>query len=648
MDEPGATSDAATAPPVMIRGGILLLILLAHLPLLRFGFVLDDGWTILSNGFLRYPSHLPVLWEGRAASLGIPDPFRPALIAFDSLAYGLFGLHARAHHMVSIGLHLSVCVLLDANLARRGAPAMTRYATLATFGLLGIHAEAVTVISFREDLIAAALGLAGVLTASPRDGGPPRPSASIVAVSCVAAATATKLSAAPLPVFAWLWWTWPRWRPAAGFGARARSCGLLGLGVAAGLFVRWQMSGQLLPYTPDDPRLSMLPPGLLDQWARGIVITTKVLAQTILPFGLAPEYTLEPRAFADPWMLAWSGGFILTVLGALVLRRRRPSLIVPVMLLAWLALWLPTSNVLALPNPRADRYAYLPSVPICIALGALFEHGLARAGRYHAVLFAAGAAFIVLHGSLGVAASRAYVSNSTLWRVATERSPESARAHAMHGIMMLSRLDRRPVPDPDLLAATEDACQRALALNPNDAHPHLCFARLRTVEKSWTQAYDHLEHALERAPVRRDAIEAAQLELLPDVLIHRPAAALREAVVQQSRALFQRYPYSPTVLEAAGRALHRLGLAHQAGMAYRAASHRRPERSLTVARRVELAVDLGDLAGAQALLKRRDMLRDQIDESERTALIARVRLLSRLRAPGLVHSPTPEPAPRLP
>ena len=69
---------------------------------------------------------------------------------------------------------------------------------------------------------------------------------------------------------------------------------------------------------------------------------------------------------------------LFVFVGALVLRWRRPALIIPAMLLAWLVLWLPTSNVLALPNPRADRYAYLPSVPICIALGSLFEVALAR------------------------------------------------------------------------------------------------------------------------------------------------------------------------------------------------------------------------------------------------------------------------------
>ncbi len=649
MDVPGPTPDKTTVTPPMIRAGILLLIALAHLPLLRFGFVLDDGWTIVSNGFLRYPAHLPRLWEGQAAALGIPDPFRPTLIAFDSVAYEMVGLHARAHHLMSLLLHLCVCVLVDACIARRGAPHVVRYATLATFGMLGIHAEAVAVISFREDLLAAALGLAAVCLATPptltssRTHAPRRSGAAVAALACMTAATATKLSAAPLPVFAWLWWTWPRWRPAARLTVRARWTALLALGVALGVLVRWRMSGQLLPYDPTDPRLTESASAPLDLWAKGVVITTKVFAQTVLPLGLSPEYTPAPRSFASPQMIAWAASLVALVLGAIVLRWRRPALIIPAMLLAWLILWLPTSNVLALPNPRADRYAYLPSVPVCIALGSLFEVALART-RHQTTCLVAGVAFVVLHGSLGMTASRAYVSNSTLWRVASERAPSSARAQAMHGIMMLSRLDRRPVPDPDLLAATEDACRRGLALNPEDAHPHLCFARLRTVQKSWTEAYDHLGRALERAPVRRDAIEAAQLELLPDVMFGQSPASLRGAVLARARTLVERYPYSPTVFEAVGRVLHRLGLPYQAGMAYRAASRRRPERAVTVARRVELAVDRGDLAGAQTLLLQRDMLRGQIDESERTALIARMRLLGRLHDVSLVQSPPPDSA----
>ncbi|MGB1698439.1 MAG: hypothetical protein ACPHRO_00710, partial [Nannocystaceae bacterium] len=551
-------------------------------------------------------------------------------------------------HLISVGLHLLVCVLLDANLARARAPVVARYASLATFGMLGIHAEPVAVISFREDLLAAALGLAALYLATPRGAPRPPPAASIGAVLCMMAATGAKLSAAPLPVFAWLWWRWPRWRPAAPNGAAAWSCGLLALGVALGLGVRWHMAGQLMPYAADDPRLATVPASVLDQWATGLVISAKVLAQTVLPFDLRPEYTPAHHAFTSTPMRIATAGFITVVVASLLRRWRHPAGILSVMFLAWLVLWLPTSNVLPLPNPRADRYAYLPSVPICIALGALFERALSAHGRWRSMVMVTGAAFIVLHGSLGVAASRSYRSNANLWRVASERTPDSARAQAMHGILLLSRLDSRPAPDTDLLDAAETACQRALALDATDAHPHLCFARLRTAQKNWAEALTHLTRGVERAPVRQDSIEAARLELLPDVLAAEPPEQLRAVVLERSSALMRRYPYSPSIMEATGRVLHRLGLPYQAGMAYRAASHRRPERGVTIARRIALGIDLGDLEGVEALLEGRNMLRNQINETERTALLARFRLLSRLRQRTLVHSATPTAGPLLP
>ena len=48
--------DAEALSPRGRLLGVLGLIAVVHLPLLRFGMVYDDGWTLRSNGFLR-PGH---------------------------------------------------------------------------------------------------------------------------------------------------------------------------------------------------------------------------------------------------------------------------------------------------------------------------------------------------------------------------------------------------------------------------------------------------------------------------------------------------------------------------------------------------------------------------------------------------------------
>ncbi|MCA9660919.1 MAG: hypothetical protein KC486_21430, partial [Myxococcales bacterium] len=210
------STDAATdagAPPLAlptlgelerregaVLAGLLALVVVVLLPMLGFGFVYDDGWTFTANGFLRQPGDLPLLLSDEAARRHVPDAFRPTLVLFDVLSYQLFGLYAPAHHALSIALHVLVCWLAQRWLRHLGAPLPLRAATVALFGLLAIHAEAIAVISFHEDLLAAALGLGGLVCASAalRARGRRWPRASAAALLLTLACGA-KMSAATLP-----------------------------------------------------------------------------------------------------------------------------------------------------------------------------------------------------------------------------------------------------------------------------------------------------------------------------------------------------------------------------------------------------------------------------------------------------------------
>ena len=360
--ETPAASAGLGLTPGAVKLGVLVLVAVAYLPILSSGFVLDDGWTFVSNGFLRYPGHLPVLLEGRGAALAIPDPFRPLLVAFDALTYHWLGLDARMHHLLSLGLHLGVCLALDGLLARLHAPDVVRHVSMATFGLLGIHAEAISVISYREDLLAALLGLAALTLATARARHTRRERAAqlALAVLCMTAAMGAKLSAAPLPAAAWLLWSWPRWREAPPVRQRVLGTLALALGVLLGLALRWKLTGQLLPYAAEDPRTSWwLSQGASAPGAAAL-LSLRALGRTLLPLGLAPEYSPTIPAVGEPtYVLALTvvgGGLV----GAALWRWRRPRALLPVIVLGWAALWLPTSNLILLPNPEADRYAYLP------------------------------------------------------------------------------------------------------------------------------------------------------------------------------------------------------------------------------------------------------------------------------------------------
>ena len=57
-------------PERWLYGGVLLLTAFALGSTLTFGFVYDDHWTLLGNGFLRDLGNLPMLLGPKAAEAG--------------------------------------------------------------------------------------------------------------------------------------------------------------------------------------------------------------------------------------------------------------------------------------------------------------------------------------------------------------------------------------------------------------------------------------------------------------------------------------------------------------------------------------------------------------------------------------------------
>src|SRR5688572_8415386 len=131
------------------------------------------------------------------------------------LTYQLLGAHAHWHHAVSIALHVLVCALLWSWLVRLEVPLPFVVGATSTFAVLGIHAEAVAVVSYREDLLAAALGLAACLAGERALSRSAGARWLVLAALVQALACAAKTSAVPLPLV-WLaahrllpWRAWP-------------------------------------------------------------------------------------------------------------------------------------------------------------------------------------------------------------------------------------------------------------------------------------------------------------------------------------------------------------------------------------------------------------------------------------------------------
>lgn len=585
-------------PQRWLYGGVLLLTAFVFGSTLTFGFVYDDHWTLLGNGFLRDLGNLPMLLGREAAAAGVPDAFRPTLVAFDALTYALVGLSPVAHHIISVLLHVLVTGLVGLWLAREGAPRRVVVTATTLFGVLAIHGEAVAVVSYREDLLAAALGLAAVVLASEslRSTAWPR---MIAAGVLMTFACGAKLSAAGLPLvwfamkFLSPWGTPSPRRPLVGRVAVL----LLGVGVVVGF--RTVVLDGLDPYGASE-RVFAHRVGLGPVLAASVQIHLGYLQQLWLPRGLSPEYVDYGTSWTNPaticGVLAF-GGLLLVALAAA--RGRRAPLAAWVILAAFV-LAAPTSNLAPMPNMRADRFVYLTSVPVCVGMSAaLLRVGAWLHRRWAVPALAPWIAMVVLQGSVAQGVTAAYRSDSRLWQIALRRAPHSARGHAIVGELLVATLREQPDPldRPILLVRARTHCAMALRYDAAGPLPHLCEARLAGAERDWTRSYAAFERALERMSTRAERARLALASTALD-LPGRPY----EQRVQRAFAALERArreaPYVAEVFAVSGRLRHRLGEPDGAADDYARASDLHPERWDVVMAGVELQLDLGHTAAA--------------------------------------------------
>ncbi len=652
MSEPPASPPPELPLPSarVLLGGVLALVAVVFLPTLWFGFVYDDHWTLLANGFLRCPEELGLLLQPEATARHVPDASRPVAVAFDVLTVQLLGARPLPHHLISLALHTGCTAALALWLRRRGVAAIDTAVMAAIFGTLAIHAEVVAVVSYREDLLATGLGLLAWVAAdaAARDATPARARSLVAAAVLAALACGAKLSAAPL----WLIWpltarlgpgpALPRWRA---------PTLAMALGTVVALAQQQHVLGGLSPY---ETQVGIHAAGFSRAavTAASVQIHLGYLQQMLLPLGLSPEYVDAPASWRDAATWLGAAGLGLALAHAIAMRRTRP-LWAAVAIGTALA-WLPTANLVPMPNMRADRFAYGPSVLVAVGLGAaLLALGLALARRTGkpALRLAPALAFVVLQGAFAQAAASAYKSDARLWEVALQRAPDSARAHALLGELAIATLRRggEAEGDPVVWARAQAHCLRALALAPDDALPHLCAARLAVQRKQWSAAHASFEAALDRARAREDRILMALASVTLDVpeLPYAERVARVDALL--TRAL-REFPYASEVAAAGGRLMHRLGRPAQALALYQRARKLRPERWDVALWGLELALDLGDAAAALTLWERGEDLWSEADPKLVDAARSRVYDAQRIfaKTPPLEPLPLIDLLPELP
>jgi tetratricopeptide (TPR) repeat protein len=187
--------------------------------------------------------------------------------------------------------------------------------------------------------------------------------------------------------------------------------------------------------------------------------------KTLAPLRLSPIYELRmPIDLLAPRYVVAAALVLLATVGVIVLRRRQPA--ITVALTAYAVLLAPVAGLVQSGNQEAaDRYSYLPAVPLALLLGA----GLRRlwqaarpAGLKHAAAGLAGVAVVTL-AVLTWRQCAVWQSTATLWEYAAGVSPASSIAQNGYGWVLLRQKHY------------DDAAQRfrlAIQLQPTNPKAH--------------------------------------------------------------------------------------------------------------------------------------------------------------------------------
>jgi len=517
---------AAAPRPAVLALGLALLTLIVFLPALDNGFVdFDDNLYVYENPQVRAGlSWEGVLWASRAEVAG---HWHPLTMLSHMLDVELYGLDPRGHHLTGVLLHVVNVVLLFAFLNAATGSAWKSAAVAALFAVHPLRVESVVWIAERKDVLSACFWLLAMLAYLhyARRPGPGR-------YAAVAAAMALGLTAkamlVTLPAALLLLDVWPLGRLRLGrSGPPGKALGglvlekvpllLLSLGASAVTFTTQAVTMQPLSTIPLVRRLSL-----------AAVSYALYLGDTVLPRGLAVLY---PLPAAVPPGRALAAALLLAAVTALALARARRS---PYLIVGWLwflGVLVPVTGIAqAGPQASADRYTYLPSIGLAIAL----VGGAAELLAHRPRLRRAAAAAVAIAVLALAAATRVQIAtwrdSETLFAHAAAVTDHNYVAHLNLASLYGERGERERAAahlraalaaapgSPEVLGGAADALiawgrptealpyvRRALAAFPGDPQLHRTAAMAFDALGDEEAAIDHLRRAVALDPGDADA-----------------------------------------------------------------------------------------------------------------------------------------------
>ena len=495
---PGSGGRTALYP----AGAVVAAALLAYANATANGFTFDDTELVVGNPWLRDPSLLGKVFAsdywgfipGYASNF-----YRPLVHAAWTALFQVSGLRAWPFHLVNVLLHaansLLVFLFVDRFLAATASgsagsldgPGRSRIPALAAgllFAFHPIHTEAVAWVSGLPELAFTLLVLVLLTRGLP----PGRKGAAAAATTglCFLAALLFKETAATLlPLMIALDLLLERSggapRPFARYAPLAAA-------LAVYAAIRFAVMGGL-------GRMPLLAPyGAMEPSAyaaNALRFFSLYLEKLLVPFPLNAVHHFSPlRSLAEGTALAGAG--VVAASGALVLATARRA---PRLCFALLLVLVPLLPVLLVPafspTPFGERYLYLPSVGLSLAVALLVERVDTRWRRFAAPAAAAFGLLLAAFLSATVARNGVWKDDLSLFSDAVARSPESEIANRSLGraLMEAGRDD-------------EAVARLRAALESNPSSPRTRFHLARALLKLGraSAAVSELERVLAASP----------------------------------------------------------------------------------------------------------------------------------------------------
>lgn len=407
---------------------VVLTAILPYVATVGHGFVFDDLVDVVNNRFIQNWTHLGMIFKSSAQEgAGVESQlYRPIATLSYMVNFSLTGLDPTLYHVINIGLHAGVSLLVMLLTISLGLTPVAAGLAGILFAVHPVHVEVVANVAGRKESLMAFFLLAAILVRSTGlEKGGARPIAAALLYLLATLCKETGVMGLPLIML------WDRFQEAGADRQRARRRRISYAWWIAALLVylalRWTAVGALSPAEipfMDNPAAHQ---GTVQRLLTAVVVFGRGLKLLFFPQPLSPDYSYNALPLVQTVM---DLRFILTLtaLGLLVYTaiRLRRSLPILGFALIWHSLaLLPASNVpVAIGTVFGDRLLYLPSIGLCVTAGAIFALGIQRFGG----LFVVGA--LILLGLLGFRSgtyAAVWRDNISLFQAALQVVPNSAK-----------------------------------------------------------------------------------------------------------------------------------------------------------------------------------------------------------------------------